>query len=203
MLGVGRDFPSSSGWSASAFLCHVLVNAWKPSTRQSYALKWSRFSGWAQVKSVVPETFRFSVLLYQLSGLSNSSIKVHFAAISTFHKVQGRSFFFASLQSIFERSAKCLSLSSNSPCLLLLALTASPFELEYCLCILSIIQDGIPHSSHVTSLCWKIICSLCGLSFKFHATGASLRPWAKFLPKVLSPFHLSQKIFLLIFIPPR
>ncbi len=80
-------------WEPTGFperVLNTISEAWAPSTRRLYALKWSVFSTWCLNRGENPSTSELAVVLSFLQelldkGRSHSTLKVFVAAIAAFH----------------------------------------------------------------------------------------------------------------------
>ncbi len=91
----GRDAADLSGLPPA--VVETIIQARAPSTRQTYALKWSLFATWCSSRREDPRRCMIGVVLSFLQerlerGLSPSTLKVYVAAIAAHHDaVDGRS----------------------------------------------------------------------------------------------------------------
>ncbi len=91
----GRDAADLSGLPPA--MVETIIQASAPSTRQTYALKWSLFVNWCSSRREDPRRCTIGVVLFFLRErlerrLSPSTLKVYVAAIAAHHDaVDGRS----------------------------------------------------------------------------------------------------------------
>ncbi len=91
----GRDAADLSGLPPA--VVETIIQARAPSTRQTYAMKWSLFATWCSSRREDPRRCMIGVVLYVLQErldrrLSPSTLKVYVAAIAAHHDaVDGRS----------------------------------------------------------------------------------------------------------------
>ncbi len=92
----GRDVADLSGLSPAVVEVETITQARAPSTRQTYALKWSLFTNWCSSRREDPRRCIIGVVLSFLQErlerrLSPSTLKVYVAAIAAHHNaVDGR-----------------------------------------------------------------------------------------------------------------
>nr|XP_014437222.1 uncharacterized protein LOC106733090 [Pelodiscus sinensis] len=191
----------------------VLLSSRKPSTRRSYAAKWRRFSSWASRRGVQLSSAPIPAILdylFQLrsSGLSFSSIKVHVASLFAFHVgTAGASLFSNQVVKRFLTGLEKLYPSVRAPYpdwnlnLVLHRLMSPPFE-PLATCSLKHLSLKVTFIVAITSA--RRVSELRALTIEppylvFSHDNVRLRPHPTFLPKVVSPFHLSQEIYLAVF----
>nr|XP_032642405.1 uncharacterized protein LOC116828359 [Chelonoidis abingdonii] len=213
--GVAPVWLNESERQCSAEVQQVLLGSRKPSTRATYLAKWKRFSFWCARSSMVPTAVPVSVVLDYLlylkgQGLALSSIRVHLAAISTFHPGEsGTSTFSHPIVSRFLKGLERLYPPVKPPSptwdlnLVLSRLMGPPFE-PLATCSLLYLSWKTSFLVAITSA--RRVSELRALVVDppytiFHKDKVQLRPHPAFLPKVVSPFHLNQDIFLPVFFP--
>lgn len=101
--GLGPSWFQHSSWfqhgSCSKEIQEILLHSRKLATHHTYLKKWTRFQVWCNSRQITPTSSTLLVVLdYMLdlkgSGLFLSSLKVHLAAMVTFHQqVEGYSIF--------------------------------------------------------------------------------------------------------------
>ncbi|XP_054826594.1 uncharacterized protein LOC129323855 [Eublepharis macularius] len=204
-----------AGAAFSEAVTNVLLNARRLSTRQSYALKWDKFSVWCSRRGLDPFESTLSEILDFLwevkqEGLANSSVKVYLAAISAFHPpVDRKSVFSHYSAKLFLRGlnnlfppVRALVPQWSLP-LVLTRLMSKPFE-PLASCPLRFLSMKVAFLVAATSA--RRVGELAALSceppyLKFHPEKVVLRTKVEFLPKVVSRFHLSQELVLPVFFP--
>ncbi len=103
----------------------TIIQARAPSTRQTYALKWSLFATWCSSRREDPRRCTIGVVISFLQErlerrLSPSTLKVYVAAIAAHHDaVDGRSLGKHDLIVRFLKGARRMNPSRTSPCALL------------------------------------------------------------------------------------
>nr|XP_033816328.1 uncharacterized protein LOC117367657 [Geotrypetes seraphini]XP_033816329.1 uncharacterized protein LOC117367657 [Geotrypetes seraphini] len=195
---------------------HILLASRAPATQRSYAAKWARFQRWCSTRLVHPSTSPLAqVLRYltslQVCGLSYNSIRLHLVAISVYHDpVDAVSLVRHPVVKCFFKGLLRLHPPLRPPVpvwdlnLVLQALMAPPFE------PLSVVP--------LKFLTWKTLFLVAITSARqigelnalvsyspytqFLHDKVLLRTHPKFLPKVVSAFHLNQSIVLPTFHPP-
>ncbi|XP_054826487.1 uncharacterized protein LOC129323798 [Eublepharis macularius] len=204
-----------TGGSFSSAVKHVLLNARRLSTRQSYALKWDKFSAWCRQRALDPFLAPLSDILEFLwevkqKGLSNSSVKVYLPAISAFHPpIDKKSVFSHYSARLFLRGLNNLFppiralIPQWSLPLVLARLMSKPFE-PLASCPLRFLSMKVAFLVAATSA--RRVGELAALSceppyLKLHPEKVVLRTKVEFLPKVVSRFHLSQELILPVFFP--
>ncbi|XP_064420364.1 uncharacterized protein LOC135359260 [Latimeria chalumnae] len=193
----------------------ILLGSRKDSTRKAYKFKWKRFAIWCAGRQLDPFTCSVnSVLEYLLSlaegGLQTSSVRMHLAAISAFHMRVSEAPL--SQLRVVKRFQKGLLLARppiKQPLaqwdinLVLSKLMEPPFEPA--------------ESVELKLLSWKILFLVAITSARriselqalvvhepfthFLRDKVVLRTRPRFLPKVVSEFHINQEIFLPVFFP--
>ncbi|XP_054846822.1 uncharacterized protein LOC129337273 isoform X2 [Eublepharis macularius] len=207
--------PVRSGVGLSSEVLTVILNARKPSTRLSYQRKWSRFSRWLAPKGVspfdCPLPMVLDYLLYLCSqGLAFSSIKVHMAAISAFHEqIDGKTVFTHWLSKQFLKGLfktfppRAPPIPQWSLSLVLSQLMLRPFE-PLSTCPLALLTQKVAFLVAVTSSrrVGELSALRCDPPFlQFFPGTVMLHTSMEFLPKVVSKFHLQQKVVLPSFFP--
>ncbi|XP_078539962.1 uncharacterized protein LOC144824853 [Lissotriton helveticus] len=188
----------------------ILKEAKRPSTRTSYAYKWKRFCFWCKSKNYDPTTCKEYVILPYLlhlaqSGLYVHSIKVHLVAVTAYRKCPSQTSFFQIpvIKDFLEGLKKVfppVRLPSPSWDLnvVLSRLMKEPFEpihkaslqhLSWKAAFLVAITSA-RRVSEIQALCCQEPYTV------FHAAKVVMRPHPKFLPKVISDFHVNQTITL-------
>ncbi|KAG6937283.1 hypothetical protein G0U57_010273 [Chelydra serpentina] len=193
----------------------VLLESRKPSTRLTYEAKWKRFSLWCAQQHISPHLASVpSILDYVLhlkdNHLALGSLKVHLAAISAFHPgSEGHSIFAHPVVRRFLKGLEKVHPSIKPPVpawdlnLVLSRLTGPPFE-PLASCSLLYLSWKVAFLVAITSArrVSELKALLCDPPYTiFHKDKVQLRPHPSFLPKVVSPFHMSQDIFLPVFFP--
>ena len=207
--------PGVENNTTNARILHVLEAALKPSTRKAYKAKWKAFRQFTSTRGISPNTCPINLIfdfLIQLAdkGLSFSSIKVYLAAISAHHNtIEGYSVFSHPLAKRFLRGLHNLNPPITLPCpswslsVVLHSLSSKPFEPMA--------------TTDLRLLTWKVIFLVAITSARraselaalrvdepyltFHKDKVVLRPDVRFLPKVVSNFHVNQDIILPTFFP--
>lgn len=201
--------------SFSDRVSNILLNHIKPSTRSSYALKWSRFLNWLKSSHISPTTadlptvFEFLLSLKD-AGLSHSSIRVYLAALSAYHvKVDSFTLFSHPLSKQFLRgllkvypSIKTKPVPWDLP-LVLRCLTKPPFE-PAATTELRLLSWKVLFLVAVTSA--RRVGELAALDIRqpylvFLPHSVRLTTNVTFLPKVVSEFHMNSAIILPDFYP--
>ncbi|XP_050800475.1 uncharacterized protein LOC127046887 [Gopherus flavomarginatus] len=206
---------SQSELRCSAAVQQVLLGSRKPSTRSTYLAKWKRFCHWCAQQDLVPQSVSVPIILDYLwslkeQGLAISSLRVHLAAISTFHPGEaGSSVFSHPIVSRFLKGLERLYPQVRQPAptwdlnLVLTRLMGPPFE-PLAACSLLYLSWKTAFLVAVTSA--RQVLELRALTVDppytvFHKDKVQLRPHPAFLPKVVSSFHVNQDIFLPVFFP--
>ncbi|XP_050809179.1 uncharacterized protein LOC127051204 [Gopherus flavomarginatus] len=213
--GVAPAWLTGSELRCSTPVREVLLGSRKPSTRATYLAKWKHFSCWCVERNLRPmEVSVADILDYIWSlkgqGLAISSLRVHLAAISTFHPgADGRSVFSHPTVSRFLKGLERLYPNVRPPAptwdlnLVLSRLMGPPFE-PLATCSLLYLSWKTAFLVAITSA--RRVSELRALVVDppytvFHKDKVQLRPHPAFLPKVVSAFHVNQEIFLPVFFP--
>ncbi|XP_077689409.1 uncharacterized protein LOC144274446 [Eretmochelys imbricata] len=193
----------------------ILLGSRKPSTRVAYMAKWKRFSCWCEPWQVRPCQAPVQAILEYLlhlkrRGLAPSSLRVYLAAISAFHPgFSGGSVFSHPMVGWFLKGLERMFPYSHPPVppwnlnLVLSKLMGPPFE-PLASCSLLHLSWKVAFLVAITSA--RRVSRLRALTSEplytvFHKDMVQLRPHPKFLPKVVSQFHLGQDICLPVFFP--
>lgn len=170
--------------------------------------KWKRFQIWGDSKQVTPTSSSLPLIVDYIldlkkTGLSLSSVKVHLAAITAFHrKIEGYSIFAHPTTKRFLKSMSNLFPQIRHPTsawdlnLVLKSLTKPPFK--------PMVTCSLMHLSMKTAFLVAItlaqrIARIGALMVHppftiFLKDKVTLRPHPKFFPKVALTFHINQLI---------
>lgn len=163
-----------------------------------------RFASWAQEQGLAPKAVDIPMLLdyflyLKASGLALNSIRVHAVAFSAFHlPVEEHSIFTPPLTAQFWKSLvnKYLPIQPITPqwdlSLVLTSLMNTPFK-PLAFCSLSLLSMKVAFLVTITAArrAGKLRAMIANLPLTvFHKDKVSLHLHPKFLPKVVSCFHL-------------
>ena len=193
----------------------VLEAALKPSTRKAYEAKWNAFKNFASAQGASPTSCHIHVILNFLiqltdKGLKFPSIKVYLAAISAHHDtIEGYSVFSYPMTKRFLKGLHNLNPPVTPPCpswslsVVLHSLSSKPFE-PMATTDLRLLTWKVAFLVAITSA--RRASELAALRvdepyLTFHKDKVVLRPDMRFLPKVVSNFHVNQDIVLPTFFP--
>ncbi|XP_078518308.1 uncharacterized protein LOC144782952 [Lissotriton helveticus] len=193
----------------------IIKEARRPTTRACYAAKWKRFVIYCSNNNINPlDASTQNIICYLLHlyrcNLAYSSIRIHLAAIAAYlHNRQHLSLFRVPAIKAFMEGLKRVIPPRHPPSpvwnlnIVLTRLMGPPFEPL--------------HSCEIQYLTWKVaflvaITSLRRVSelqaltihepfIQIHANRVVLRTNPKFMPKVVSQFHINQTIELPVFFP--
>ncbi|XP_039386017.1 uncharacterized protein LOC120400862 [Mauremys reevesii] len=138
--GMAPEWLTQSELRYSVPVQQVLLGSRKPSTRATYLAKWKRFTCWCGEHNVLPAEVSIPTILdyywsLKQQGLAVPSLRVHLAAISTFHPGEnGRLVFSHPVVSRFLKGMERLYPQVRCPAptwdlnLVLTRLMSAPFE---------------------------------------------------------------------------
>lgn len=199
----------------STRVSNILLNHIKPSTKNLYAAKWSRFCFWLQPTCTAPVTAGLShvfefLLSLRDSGLSHSSLRVYLSALSAFHsKVDSFTLFSHPLSKKFLRGLFWVYPQVK--------LQPTPWDLRLILWCLTRHLFEPAAMSDLRLFSWKVLfltvitsarrvgesaaldIRTSFLAFLPHSVRLSTN--LTFLPKVVSEFHINSVIDLPDFFP--
>ena len=214
---VGMATPQPLLQELGEAVMHTIQSARAPSTQACYRQKWGVFSDWCHNKQLDPVICSVHSILGFLQSLldlgrASSTVKVHAAAISSFHQpVDGQAVGKHPLVSQFIKGARrlrpgrALRAPSWDLATVLHSLTLAPYEpldqadLKF-LTQKTVFLLAICSAKRVSELHALSVSEQC-LRWKAEYSGVSLWPNPSFLPKVVNPQTVNQVIEISSFHP--